>query len=118
MKTIEEIVRESVVLICKKRGPYREAAIQDFILRMVNREELLDMKYNNSLVQNHEHHQNYMNDFINKRTDRVIKITKEVTELRSKNSQLELELEDLKQDLESKSAHIKHLEDNLNPKVP
>ena len=113
MKTIEEIVRESLVLVCKKRGSYRESAMQDFILRLVNREELLDMKYHNSLVQNHEHHQNYMNEFIDKRTERVIKLTKEVTELRSKNSQLELELQDVKQDLESKSAHIKHLEGSV-----
>ena len=117
MKTIAEIVRENLVLVCKKRGAYRETAVNDFIFRLVNREDLLDRKYNNSLVQTHEHHQKYMDNFIDARTERVIKLTKEVTELRSKNSQLELELNDVKQDLISKSAQIRHLEDAQVPKT-
>ena len=127
MTTIREIVTKGVADIMKSRGGYRTAKVNDFITIIANRELLMQQIHNDSLSFLQE-------DSHAKREDWMQLSTKTVTDLRKQNADLnkvrdslnleiacvtderdtlQMEVVNLKQDLKSKSAQIKHLEGSV-----
>ena len=134
MSTIREIVNNGLQQIMKSRGGYRSQKVDDFVLLLENREALKQKWTADQLKVVAETWSGYYESWAMKSTNRITQVEKErdaakleliavEEELRDvkqerdqlqqeldDNGVLDLELRDLKQDLKSKSAHIKHLE--------